>query len=229
MIPMKNELWLIWKDPVSRRRYKVGILVKRPNQYKFSYVNPELSDAKLVGFNYFPGFEDTSKIYENDTLFINIATRLPNSTRADYLEILNCYNLEKDSDEFEILKATRGRTITDNYEFVTSFTPNKLEFDVAGTRYCKDVEKCKNYLEINKRLYLEPEPENKKDSNAIRIIFRENGINYHLGYVPRYYSEELLDELKKGTQYSAMIQSLNLDSQLNDENITAKVKLILNV
>ena len=137
--------------------------------------------------------------------------------------------MEKDSDEFEILKATRGRTITDNYEFVASFTPNKVEFDVAGTRHCKDVEKCKNHLEINKKLYLEHEPDNPKDSNAIKIIFKENVISYHLGYVPRYYSEELLNELKKGTQYSAMIQSLNLASQLNDENITAKVKLILNI
>ena len=62
-----------------------------------------------------------------------------------------------------------------------------------------------------------------------RIIFKENDKSYHLGYVPRYYCKELLVELKKGTQYSAMIQSLNLESQLSDENITANVKLILNI
>ena len=226
---MKEELWLIWKDPVSRRRYKVGVLVKESSKYKFTYVNPELSDAKLVGFNYFPGFEDTNKVYENNELFTNIATRLPNATRPDYLEILNCYNLEKDSDEFKILKATRGRTITDYYEFVAAFDSNKLEFDVAGTSHCSDVEKCKEYLKVNEKLYLEHEPNNPKDSNAIKVIFKENGVCYHLGYVPRYYSEELLKELNKGINYSAMIQSLNLESQLNDENITAKVKLILDI
>lgn len=52
---------------------------------------------------------------------------------------------------------------------------------------------------------------------------------FHLGYVPMYYSKELLEELDKGTLYSAMIQSLNLESAFNDENITAKVKLILDV
>lgn len=226
---MKEELWLIWKDPVSRRRYKVGILVKELSKYRFSYVNPELDDAKLAGFNYFPGFEDTTKVYESDVLFTNIATRLPNVARPDYLEILNCYNLEKDSDDFKVLKATRGRTFTDNYEFVTAFDSKRVEFDVAGTSHCSDVEKCKNNLKINEKLYLEHEPENPKDPNAIKVIYKENGISYHLGYVPRYYSKELLEELKKGAQYSAMILSLNLESQLNDENITAKVKLIFDI
>ncbi len=226
---MKEELWLIWKEAISRRRYKIGSLVRKNNRYIFNYVNPELDDARAAGFKYFPGFEDLTKSYESEDLFTNILTRLPNETRPDYLEILNCYNLEKDSDDFEILKATRGRTITDNYEFVPAFDSSKIEFDVAGTSHCCDVEECKKYLRVNKKLYLDPEPENSKDSNAIKIIFKENDKSYHLGYVPRYYCKELLVELKKGIQYSAMIQSLNLESQLSDENITASVKLILNI
>ena len=226
---MKEELWLIWKDPISRRRYKIGSLMKENNKYIFHYVNPELNDARTVGFKYFPGFEDLTKSYESDVLFTNILTRLPNETRPDYLEILNCYNLEKDSNNFDILKATRGRTFTDNYEFVPAFDSSKIEFDVAGTSHCSDVKECIEYLKVNKKLYLDPEPENLKDPNAIKIIFKENGKSYHLGYVPRYYCKELLTELKKGTQYSAMIQSLNLESQLSDENITANVKLILNI
>ena len=38
-------------------------------------------------------------------------------------------------------------------------------------------------------------------------------IKLFLGYVPRYYCKELLNELEKEIQYSAMIQSLNLKSQ----------------
>ncbi len=226
---MKDELWLIWKEPISRRRYKIGILIKDSSKYKFTYVNPELDSARLVGFKYFPGFEDLLKTYESDSLFANIKTRLPNDTRPDYLEILNCYNLEKDSDDFEILKATRGRTLTDNYEFVPAFDSSKIEFDIAGTSHCSDIEECKNYLKVNNILYLQYEPENPKDENAIKIVFKENGKSYHIGYVPRYYSKELLTELRKGTKYSAMIKSLNLESQLNDENITANVKLIFNI
>lgn len=223
---MSNELWLIWKEPKSRRRYKVGVLTKYENIYTFNYVNPELDLAKEAGFNYFPGFDNLTKKYESEILFANIATRLPNKKREDYLEILNCYDLNIDSNEFEILKATRGRTITDNYEFVPAFDLNKIEFDVAGTSHCKDIEKCKDLLKVNKKLYLEPEKNNLKDDNAIKIIFKENDVSYHLGYVPRYYSKQLLLELEKGIQYSALIQSINFNSKLSDENITAIVKLI---
>ena len=54
-------------------------------------------------------------------------------------------------------------------------------------------------------------------------------INYHLGYVPRYYAKQLSEKLQKGMKYSAMIKSLNFDSPLSDENITASVKLIFDI
>ena len=226
---MNNELWLIWKEPLSHRRFKIGILIKLNDGYGFSYVDPELGEARKVGFNFFPGFNDLSKTYKNNELFINIASRLPNKGRIDYLEILNSYNLDKESSDFDILKATRGRTLTDNYEFVPAFDLNKIEFDVAGTRHCKDINKCKDFLKINRVLYLEPEPNNKNDENAVKVVLKENGKLYHLGYVPRYYSKELLNELNKGAKYSAMIQNLKFNSPFSDENIVANVKLIFDV
>lgn len=226
---MNNELWLIWKEPLSHRRFKIGILIKLNDGYEFSYVDPELGEARKVGFNFFPGFNDLSKTYKNNELFINIASRLPNKGRIDYLEILNSYNLDKKSSDFDILKATRGRTLTDNYEFVPAFDLNKIEFDVAGTRHCKDINKCKDFLKINRVLYLEPEPNNKNDENAVKVVLKENGKLYHLGYVPRYYSKELLNELNKGAKYSAMIQNLKFNSPFSDENIVANVKLIFDV
>ena len=226
---MNNELWLIWKEPLSHRRFKIGILIKLNDGYEFSYVDPELGEARKVGFNFFPGFNDLSKTYKNNELFINIASRLPNKGRIDYLEILNSYNLDKESSDFDILKATRGRTLTDNYEFVPAFDLNKIEFDVAGTRHCKDINKCIDFLKINRVLYLEPEPNNKNDENAVKVVLKENGKLYHLGYVPRYYSKELLNELNKGAKYSAMIQNLKFNSPFSDENIVANVKLIFDV
>lgn len=94
---MTKELWLIWKEPTSRRRYKIGIL-SYDDKYTFKYVNPELNDALAVGFKYFPGFEDINKTYISDDLFANIETRLPNPARPDYLAILNSYNLGYSSD-----------------------------------------------------------------------------------------------------------------------------------
>jgi len=225
---MGKDMWLIWKHPETRRRYKIGNLNYDGKMYTFKYVNPELDDALEVGFNYFPGFEDINKIYISDVLFANIETRLPSSSRNDYLEILNSYNLAHNATKFEILKATKGRLLTDNYEFVPVFDNNKVEFDVAGTRHCVDVDDCKKIIKVNDRLLLELESENKYDKYAIKTILKKNGREYHLGYVPRYYSKELTELLKENVQYSAMIQSLNFESEINDEDITAVVKLIFN-
>lgn len=225
---MKRELWLIWKEPVSRRRYKIGILTCLDNEYQFKYVNPELEDAKKVGFDFYPGFYDLNKVYKNDDMFSNISTRLPNKRRPDYLEILNSYNLEIDSSKFDILMATRGRLLTDNYEFVQPFDKLKLEFDVAGTRHCQDVKKCMNKININDKLLLELEPSNESDSNAIKVLLQKDGNIYHLGYVPRYYSCEIAKLLKDNIKYSAMIKSINFESEISDEDITAFVKIIFN-
>lgn len=224
---MEKELWLIWKHPETRRRYKIGSLNYDNKVYTFKYVNPELNDALEVGFNYFPGFKDINKVYNSDTLFANIETRLPNTARKDYLEILNSYNLEKDSTKIEILKATKGRLLTDNYEFVPAFDTKKIEFDVAGTRHC-DVNKCKKKISVNDKLLLKTENDNKYDKYAIKIILKKEGKEYHLGYVPRYYSKELTELLKNNIEYSAMIKSLNFESEFDDEDITAFVKLIFN-
>ena len=97
---MKNEMWLIWKDVQKRRRYKVGILSYQESKYIFRYVNPELDDAKKVGFDFFPGFEDLSKVYESSEMFSSIENRLPNVNRPDYLDILNVYNLNQPSGIF---------------------------------------------------------------------------------------------------------------------------------
>ncbi len=223
---MKNEMWLIWKHPESRRRYKIGTLNFENDIYTFKYVNPELNDAILVGFKFFPGFENINETYSSYELFANIETRLPNVNRPDYLEILNHYELEKNSTKFQILKATKGRLITDNYEFVSSFDSNLVEFDVAGTRHSSDINEILHMIHINDKLELELEPNNLYDKYAIKVIIYKSGKKYHLGYVPRYYSLELTSLLKKNIKYSAIIESLNFDSEITDEAISVSVRLI---
>lgn len=226
---MQKKLWLIWKEPKERRRFIIGILTSENGKYTFEYINPELDDAQKNGFDFFPGFNDIKKKYESDKgMFVNIETRLPNPGRPDYLEILNDYNLEIDSDEMEILEKTKGRLLTDNFEFVPVFDRNKVEFEVAGTRHSEDIKKYRNFLKINDNLYLEREPNNYYDKYAIKIIYKKDSKNYHLGYVPRYYSKDLTEMLEKNVEYSAKIKALNFESPLNDEDITAYVKLIFN-
>ena len=224
---MKQELWLIWRQPETRRRYKVGVLTF-DKEYSFSYVNPELNEALANGFTYFPGFPDVNQKYKSNELFANIKTRLPNSKRPDYLDILNSYDLNLNSSLFDILKATRGRLVTDNYEFVPAFDSKKIVFDVAGTRYSKDLNRCSRFIKINDSLRLVLDPDNGYDDNAIKVILIHDDKEYHLGFVPRYYSKNLTQLLKQNIDYSAMVESLNFESELSDEDITVCVKLIFN-
>ena len=224
---MKQELWLIWRQPKTRRRYKVGIL-SFDKIYTFSYLNPELDDALKNGFTYFPGFEDLQKEYRSEQLFANIATRLPNPKRPDYLNILNSYDLDSSSSQFDILSATKGRLVTDSYEFVPVFDSKKIEFDIAGTRHSKYISECCQLIQVNDLLTLELDPNNEFDEHAIKVLFIHDSKKYQLGFVPRYYSKELTKLLNKKVSYSAMVESLNFESELNDEDVTVFVKLIFN-
>lgn len=224
---MSEKLWMIWKAPISRRRFIIGELSKNEKDYCFKYINPELEAAKEKGFSYFPGFNNLNETYISNTLFANIETRLPNPSRPDYLEILNSYGLEANSTEIEILRATKGRLLTDNFEFVPLFNRNnKIEFDIAGTSHHLLEEKVRKLLKVNDNLELEQEPDNKEDEYAIKVLYEFENKKVLLGYVPRYYSKDLASLLAEGIKYSAKIESLKLESEISDEDVTASVKLI---
>ena len=221
-------LWLIWKNPTTRRRFRVGTLSfdDEKRKYRFEYTNPELDDARTGGFVSFPGFNDLKKIYESDKLFVNIVSRFPNPERPDYLEILNSYNLSSDSKDIDILYATKGRLMTDTFEFVPEFDKRKIEFDLAGIRHLGNFEKIKDRIQENDKVALKIDSENEFDKYAIKVCyFMEDGEEIELGYVPRYYSRQLTD-LIQTKKYSATVQKVRFDRKILDEFISVSVKLV---
>ena len=99
---------------------------------------------------------------------------------------------------------------------------------MAGTRHCSDIKLCRNLIHIDDRLLFEMDDTNPYDEHAIKVIFHKDGKNYHLGYVPRYYSKYLTDVLNDCISYSAMIEKVRIDPVLKEDNITVFVKLIFN-
>ena len=216
-------LLLIWKDFETRTRYVVGKLSYDNQKYIFKYTNPELDIAKSKGFTYYPGFENLNKVYESIILFPNISCRLPNKNRSDYLELLNYYNLDSSANEYEILLKTKGRLLTDTFEFVPVFDKNKIEFEIAGTRYSKDIKKYSKDLKPNTKLELELTTYENEPAIKIYGLLDQK---VFLGYVPRYYAKEIYEQLEKKVSYSAMIKDVKFESLINDEHITANVKLL---
>lgn len=231
-----KKLWLIWRSEKSsqRSRFRIGTLSWNPEEdvYTFQYDSGnDLVLAKEAGFSFFPGFEDLEKKYTyKNELFPNIAARLPKVERDDYLDVLNRYNLNMSDGQFTVLSATKGRQITDNFEFVPVFDENKIEFDVAGVnhRNIEEIEESarEGYLTNGAKLMLEHEEDNEYDANAVRVILPTGKKNIFLGYVPRYYSEQLLKKIKSDIEYSAVIAKVDMSSKIRDEKISALVRLM---
>ena len=232
----QHELWLIWRSmgkDGNRRRYRVGTLTwdEEKDFYTFKYDHDHDFDiAKEAGFAFFPGF-DEDKEYTSEKMFSNIFSRLPKPERDDYLDVLNRYGLNIDDDLFKVLTVTKGRQVTDNFEFVPEFNSEKIEFDVAGIDHREEIEirECveDGYLVDGAKLLLELDSENQYDEFAIKVLLPLRDKKILLGYVPRYYSKELTDILRTGIKYSAVVARVNFNAQISDEKVTVRIRLMI--
>ena len=136
------------------------------------------------------------------------------------LNILKAYGLNEKNTEMEILEKTKGRLWTDSFEFVPAFDENNVEFEIAGISHCPEFKKCKDKLKIGDELLLKHE-KNDYDKNAVIILYE----NYKIGYVPRYYSEQIDKILNDNVEYKAFILDLKIESKIEDELISVKFEI----
>jgi len=94
-------------------RYLIGELTKAENEYIFKYT-PETAD-KPEGFFKVPTFKDMNKVYKSENLFLFFVNRLFDRARPDLPELLDRYGLNH-YNEWELLKATGAKLLTDGYE-----------------------------------------------------------------------------------------------------------------
>ncbi len=85
MTENNNYLYLIWKDPLSRRNFIVGKLCKN-QKYTFEYYG-EYGKAQNHGWTKLEAFPDET-LYESETLFPVFLSRLPDRKRRDIDKIL---------------------------------------------------------------------------------------------------------------------------------------------
>lgn len=220
-----NYLYLIWKDPETRRNYTIGKLV-RGEHYVFEYCE-EVSSAKEAGWNLLSAFP-CEETYTSDVMFPVFSSRLPDKKRRDMKKILKEYGLDE-YDEFELLRKSGARLPIDTYEFIDPiFSEDKeieREFFVMGIRYYSECggSDCTllPQLAIGEALELIPEPENEHDSMAIRVLTRQG---QHLGYIPRYYNKAILERIQKGVSYSCKVVEVH-----QAHNCAECVKVQLNI
>ena len=95
----------------------IGELARSNNEYIFRYT-PETPN-KPEGFIKVPTFKDKNMVYKSDSLFLFFANRLFDRARPDLPQLLNKYGLD-DYNEWELLKATKAKLMTDGYELTAN-------------------------------------------------------------------------------------------------------------
>ena len=111
------EIMYLMKSDRNGNKVLIGELGKSEKKYTFRYT-PENAD-KPEGFFKVPTFRDVDRVYTSDTLFLFFVNRLYDRARPDLPQLLEKHGL-RDYDEWELLKATKARLLTDGYELAES-------------------------------------------------------------------------------------------------------------
>lgn len=222
-------LYLIWKDPETRRNFTIGKLT-RGTKYTFEYCK-EAFQAETFGWKMLDAFADY-QVYESDNMFPVFSSRLPDRKRRDIGRILEKYGLAE-FNEFELLRKSGARLPIDTYEFIDPIFPNnetiERDFFIMGIRHhsvCSG-NNCEMLPSVNQGdlLTLEEEPENKYDPMAIRVLTQQGE---HLGYIPRYYNQSIQERLHKGISYSCKVIELH-SSQSCSECVKVRLNMPSNM
>jgi len=115
---MKLETLYLTKTDKDGNKVLIGELAKNNDEYIFRYT-PGTTD-RPEGFIRVPTFRDIGKVYKSNNLFLFFANRLFDRKRPDLPQILERYGLAE-YNEWELLKATRARLMTDGYELSPNF------------------------------------------------------------------------------------------------------------
>ncbi|NMM63710.1 DNA-binding protein [Clostridium sp. P21] len=224
----RDYIYLVWKYYKTRQRYIVGELSKN-GKYEFRYKAEDINKAIKNGFKPLIAFPDINEVYESYDIFPAFSSRLPDKRRKDVKEILAKYKLEK-YDAFELLKKSGGKLPTDSLEFIDPIfldeTNIEREFYIAGVRYydyCDEKSKnTKLKLDINEKLILEKDYNNKYDKYAIKVINKENKI---IGYIPVFFSKEISEAIENNRKIKCVVINKEC-SDTCEECIKVKLTII---
>ena len=113
------DILYLTKTDSNGNRFLIGELAKINNEYIFKYT-PEAAE-KPEGFIKVPTFKDIDRVYKSNSLFLFFVNRLYDKSRPDLPQILDSYGLN-DYDEWELLKATKAKLVTDSYELIQNIS-----------------------------------------------------------------------------------------------------------
>ena len=209
-------LFLAWQDKaLSRQWFPVGRLdadIDRP-LYRFRYIRGAKRAQAEAGFPELLEFPNLEKRYDSPRLFPLFQNRVINRARPDLADYLSYLDLGQGADPIEILSASGGSRVTDDYEVFP-----KLEKDEDGSFVCRfflhgwrhvneSAQERIEHLEAGEQLYVTLELTNPETGFAVQIQTE----NYHMiGWAPRYIVDDLVKAMAESPgNYRAKVVRVN--------------------
>jgi hypothetical protein len=193
---MCKELILSWQDIVNTRLwFPIARLTQQSDGYLFRYVNG-VKQAEKHGFLGLAGLNERTESYYSEKLFPLFQNRILNKSRPDRSEFLDWLGLTLDGySEMEELARSGGVKVTDQFQLFPVPEQKQgryqVHFFAHGVRHLAPhyQERVKR-LEVGEKLYLCPDPQNEKDSNAV-MIRTENPVEL-VGYAPKFLAKDFV-------------------------------------
>lgn len=189
-----NRLKVIWQSSGSdRTKYVVGELVRAGERVSLSYFqnSEQFLRAFAAGFRGHPAFPMRNPCYHENVLEI-LSRRLPSRQRNDFYLYLIRHNINPDVkiSDFALLGYTNGKLPSDGFSFVIDFRfqelPLVFPIEISGFRYHGGMSIPTEIL-LKQHVSFHLDNNNPHDPYAISIL--SDGVV--LGYVPRYYAEDI--------------------------------------
>lgn len=207
-----------WMEPYQgenqkRKRYVIGKLSKNGDDADLTYFldTEDFKEAKEKGFRGFESFKITKESHLNVMGLLNY--RLPPKKRADFSQFLESIyispNLKEEISYFSLLGYSGGKLPDDTYSFYNDYTNIKLPIEiyteVTGLCHRQNWRSLFESMNVGDNVTLELEPDNKFDSNAVKVLFQDN----HIGYINRVQSKFYSNWIKQQCLVESFIARKN--------------------
>jgi hypothetical protein len=195
---MNRTVFVAWQDPETRTWFPIGRLSYDGHQFEFIYTKGVLDARKRAAFQQIHGLPDINAVYTSDSLFAVFSNRLIEPTRPDFREFADWMNLPPGEHDPMVLLARSGaERRLDTLQIFP--LPEKDQagkynavFFAHGIRHVPGAPEAVANLHPGERLGLDPEPSNKFDAYALRLLSNDTCV----GYCPKYINKDLHRLLK---------------------------------
>jgi hypothetical protein len=205
-----DRLLLSWQTPGERLRMFVAELIRNSDDADLIYLkeSEDFSRAQSLGFDGYPGFDNKTGVHKN--VLTSFMKRLPPRSRGDFDRFLDALriNAEAGISDFALLGYSGAKLPDDDFTIIHPFenasVPFELMLPVEGYQHYQDELPLAD-LSMDMQANFEAEPDNPKDSKAIKIII--DGIR--AGYICRGLTASFHKWMQSDLTISAYVERIN--------------------